>query len=136
MTASSGQALPKNSIDSMLKVAENMETKQLELLADSIVRISAKRRAETAKETEEELIAKVKWDFTDAERRRFRKLIKKRQTSEISEAEMNELWTFIEMSEELTVRRVENVLKLASLKGIPFQEMYDSLGFKKRRNVL
>ncbi|MCU0349029.1 MAG: hypothetical protein MUC59_18970 [Saprospiraceae bacterium] len=136
MTASTGQAFPIKSMESLLKVAENMDTNQLELLADSIVMISTKRRAEAAKETVEELTVKAKWDFTETEKRRFKKLIRKRQIGEISDAEMNELWSFIEMSEELTVRRVENVMKLASLKGISFQEMFDSLGFKKKHNVL
>lgn len=136
MATASSQIIPKEKMESLLKVAEKMDTTQLEQLADSILLIRARRRVDSSKETEAELLKKAMQDFTDAERRRFRRLIKKRQNDEINEDELQELFAYIEMSENLTARRVENVLKLAALKGIPFQEMYDQLGFKEHRNVL
>ena len=136
MTLSNSQVLPAEQIKSMLKVAEKMDAGQLDELTESFVLVRAKRKAMEAKETEEELLAKAKQDFTPTEKRRYKSLINKRQNDTINEEEMKELWAFIEMSEELTVIRVENVLKLAALKGVPFQVMYDSIGYKKNRNVL
>lgn len=81
---------------------------------------------------EDELLERITRNsgFPSDVQARYKVLRKKLRAGRITPAEYDELLRFTEEGEAMTVRRVEAVIELAQLRGVSFQECWQSLGIK------
>jgi hypothetical protein len=123
-------------IDSLIGTAERLGDNDLERFADSINLIRVKRRIAANPQTEEEILEELKKDLSPKERKRYKTLIAKCRNETISETEHQEMFEYIEKSEELSVYRLERAVKLAAMRNLPFDTVWKQMWFYKKNNVI
>lgn len=115
---------------------ENLLNAVVRLPAKEFDRFFEKARELRQKQTESpwtkreiQLIGKLnEYLLSDEEQIRFNKLVEKRRSEKISRKELNELIALTEKSEELNVKRVKTLIKLAKSKDVSLDEVMKMLG--------
>lgn len=121
-------------VDSLISTAERMGDNDFERFADSIIQIQIKRKIAANPKSAAEIIEELKKDLTSKERKRYKALIIKSRNETISEAEHREILECSDKAEELSIYRVERVLKLAALLKLPFDTVWKQMWFYKKNN--
>lgn len=109
----------------LLKAIDKLETSELEEVAEAVSLLRAQRSAPSLSEAESDLLLLISSSSLDQnERDRLAELGKKLEAEQLSNTERVELQLLTEQSENLTVKRMEYVSKLAQLKG---RSLFDTM---------
>ena len=79
---------------------------------------------------EAELLWKIRLAAPESETRTLHRLLRKRDTKIISEFEREQLQTLLDAREQLNAQRLEDLVKLARLRGIDVSSLMDQLGIR------
>lgn len=122
------------SMKDVLSVVEQFNSNELEVFIQKVQTLRTKKATIKIEPKIEELIKIIHRNFTEEEQVRFNELIKKRQTYEISEIELNELIEMSDYVEMLAVERVNALAKLSKLTGKSVDTLMIELDVKPRQN--
>lgn len=115
----------------ILDSAAKLATPELEKLAKQIVHLVAIRREQTASAREKSLLEKIKKPLLSLEQqKRYKALQKMRQGNTLNSEEHQELLGLIHLKEQHGANRLENMIELAKLRAVTFDELLDQLGMK------
>ncbi len=113
---------------SLLSAVVEMPEKKFDKFIEEAkkLRNGSKKISWTKNETK--IIEKIReYKFSSEREKRFRKLIKKMQNETISESEFEEYSKLIDEGEEMTAKRLELLVKLASAKNKTLDEIMEIL---------
>lgn len=79
---------------------------------------------------ESELLQKINIGLSQEVWQRYRELIEKRQDENLIADEQNELIKMSDRLEEINASRMEHLLELAQVRGIPLRVLMEQLGIK------
>ena len=118
------------SIRELLAEAERLETKDLGMLSVKVSEMLAKRPRPGLAKQEARLLMLINEGLPLELLERAAILHDKRQSDQISPEEIAELVLLTEKIEEIHLKRMKLVLKLAQMRGVPFKSLVDELGVK------
>lgn len=115
-----------------LTIFNDLATKDLELFAKEIAIILTKRKAREQRAKEADLLQKLNEEcvLPDGHFERFYWLNQKKSTTPLSETERTELAQLIQEEEQLRLKRVKVLGKLARLKKMSIQQVSEQLALK------
>ena len=116
--------------DRLLEEAKQLSLPDLEHLVSQLLLLQAQRRAPVLPAEEAALFLKINNGMSSETRKRYLELIKKRRAESLSPGEHAELLQLSDVSEELQVERLEALIELSKLRGVPLRELMHSLGIK------
>ena len=104
-----------------------MGASELEAFTQNVLMLQAQRRAEHLSAAETELLQRIEItpSFSD---KRYRELIAKRQAETLTAEEYSELLSMTERMERYSVTRLEALIQLADLRGVPLDKLMRELG--------
>ncbi|MEW6125569.1 MAG: STAS/SEC14 domain-containing protein [Acidobacteriota bacterium] len=124
------QVQAKLSADELLQAVEQLSTQELDKFAGEVLKVQARRKAPRPSKRESALLLKIKEAFPKDKQRRYNKLYSKLQEETITEKEYQELLPLVKEQEQLNVRRLEALIKLAQIRQVSVDELMDSLGIR------
>lgn len=102
------------STENLLNIVSQLPEKEFQLFVKKAEKLRDKSVKPRWTKKEVEIIKEINECVLSPEKQsRYDKLVKKRQDEKISKAELEELITLTDESEELNVRRLENLVRLA-----------------------
>lgn len=114
--------------ESLLNAVVEMPEKEFDKFIEEAKKLRNGSKKISWTKDEIKIIEKIKeYKFSPEREKRFIKLIKKRQNEKISENELEELIKLSEEGEEMTVKRVELLVKLAIAKNKSLNEIMEIL---------
>jgi hypothetical protein len=116
--------------DRILEEAKQLSLADLEHLVSQLLALQAERRSHSPFADEAALLLKINSGMSAETRERYLELIEKRRAESLSPTEHEELLQLSDWSEELQAERLEALLELSRLRGVPLRELMDSLGIK------
>jgi len=121
--------------ENLLKAVVNLPKNEFERLIANAKKLR-RTLPENQANKEIRLIKKVNEAvLSDVERMRFNELIKKRRNENISENELDELITLTEKGEELNVRRLKYLVKIANIRNKGLREVMKELEISPRQTI-
>lgn len=122
------QVKAKISAQELIDAASQLDSPELEVVAERVSMLRAERRAPHLSKQETELFEIINYHRSPEAQARFELLIKRRQASKITSEELAELITMTDQSEIQAAERVRAASELAEIRGLSFQEMWQQLG--------
>ncbi|RMG55416.1 MAG: STAS/SEC14 domain-containing protein [Bacteroidetes bacterium] len=116
------------SLEEFLSQVEQLDTADLEVMLDRLLREQARRRGAQGSEAETRLLEAINASLPPDEQLRYQHLQHKRQTETLSQAEQQELVQLTENWEALALRRTQHLIQLAALRGQTLAEVQADLG--------
>lgn len=116
--------------DQLLNAALQMPEDEFQRFVTKLFTLRARQRTPMLSERETELLSQINVGLPDTDAKRMRKLIVKRDSRTITEAELEELIQLTDESERLNVERVRNLIELAHLRGVTLDEVMEQLGIR------
>lgn len=118
-------------IDGILGQAETLDDRAFEKLYAQISLLKFKRAIPEKERLEKQLLRQINTGLPVETINRFRELQDKLREETITETEHRELLKLLEKLENLNVRRVESLIKLASFQNKPVQQVMKEIGFSR-----
>jgi hypothetical protein len=114
----------------LVQAAARLGTGELELLVRQLLALRAQRQAPRLSEMETALLLEVNRGLDEQARERFHVLVERRRADQLTTAEHEELLRTTEKIEQQDVQRLQALLKLAQLRGMPLRSLMDELGIQ------
>lgn len=114
----------------LLQAASQLGIGELEQLVRQLLALRAQRQAPRLTERESDLLLEVNRGLSAPFRDRYRTLVARRKSNELTDAEHGELLHLTEEIERQDGRRLEALIKLAQLRGKPLRALMDELGIQ------
>lgn len=116
--------------DQLLQAALQMPRQEMEEFVARLFTLKARQETPGLPEKEAELLQQINQGLPPATARRMKKLIAKRDSRAITEAELQELIGITDEAERLNVERVKHLIELAALRNVTLDELMDQLGLR------
>jgi hypothetical protein len=114
--------------EDLLKAIEQLESAELEEFVARAIALRARRRAPTLPADEAELLAQVNQGLPAEVQSRYDDLLNKRRAERLSPSEHDELLRLTDQVEGRAAERVQQLARLAQLRGVPLSRLLDDLG--------
>ncbi|HLJ56456.1 MAG TPA: hypothetical protein VKT77_15565 [Chthonomonadaceae bacterium] len=119
--------------DEIFHAVEQMGADELEQFSQRVLRVRAGRQRANLSAGEVELIRGINESRPAEFQRRYRALLKKRDTGALTHDEYAELLEFTDRAELYDATRLEKLGQLAAVRGCSLDEVMDQLGLSARR---
>jgi hypothetical protein len=116
--------------DQLLQAALQMPREELETFVIRLFTLKASEETQCLSDRETELLLAINQVLPAATRKRLNKLIKKRQSYTITEAELRELRQLTDQIEKSDAERLKNLIELAHLRQVTLGDLIRQLGLK------
>ena len=116
--------------EQLLNAALQMSRPKLEQFVRRLFALKASEETPCLSERETELLLAINQGLPIPTRRRLNKLIRKRQSYTITEAELRELRQLTDQIEKSDAERLKNLIELANLRCVPVDDLISQLGLK------
>lgn len=116
--------------DQLLQAALQMPRQEMEEFVARLFTLKARQETPGLPEKEAELLQQINQGLPPATARRMKKLIAKRDSRAITEAELQELIGITDEAERLNVERVKHLIELAALRNVTLDVLMDQLGLR------
>lgn len=116
------------SAQELIDAASQLDSPELEVIAERVLMLRAERRAPHLSEQETDLFEIINYHRLPKAQARFELLIKRRQANKISSEKLAELIAMTDQGEMEAAERVRAVSELAEMRGLSFQGMWQQLG--------
>lgn len=116
-------------------VLEGMETlsvEDLETVLHKVLHIRAKKIAPSLSKRETELFEHINATLPDELQERYYELDEKRELDTLTDEEYQELMGLIGQNEVLELKRLESLVELSKIRGVPFRTLIKQLGIQPR----
>ena len=120
--------------DALLSAAEQLDETELRRLTSGVLALAAKRTAASVTEPEAGLLAEINRGLPDEVQRRYEELIARRDAETLTDTEHTELLQLTKLAEARDVERVQALIKLAALRGVPLAELMRQLEIERPAN--
>jgi hypothetical protein len=118
------------SVDELLKAVDNLSEPDLDHLVKRALFVRARRKTNVLTGAETDLLLAINQRIPEHLHDRYEFLLTKRDDQALSEAEYQELLDLSNQIEGIGVRRIEALVKLATLRQVPLPELMDDLGIQ------
>jgi hypothetical protein len=118
------------SVDELLKAVDNLSEPDLDHLVKRALFVRAKRKTNVLTVAETDLLLEINRGIPEQIHERYETLLEKRDDEALSEAEYRELLDLSNQIEGFGVRRIEALVKLATLRQVPLPKLMDDLGIQ------
>ena len=118
-------------IDDILRGMANAELSEINALIDQLMRLRAQRSPIVLPDAEAELLLKINHAFPPEQRKRYDELTAQRRNGTISTEAYPELIELTDEMELLNAKRIENLGKLAQLRGVSLEAIMTQLGLTR-----
>ena len=118
------------SIGELLKAVKQLSQSELEQFAAEVIALRAQSRAPSLPQNEAQLLQKINQGIPLEVQKRYEELIDKQEAETLTPDESDELQRLIEQIEDLEVRHVEYLTKLADLRGTTLSDLIKQLGIR------
>ena len=122
------QLIAQISSDELLRAASQLDSAELNILADRILTLRAQRRFSSLTLTETELLLKINVGLPEGTWKRYSYLKAQLSTEKISAQEHIELLNLIDVVEGDNARRLGYLAELSDLRGTTLDVVMQSLG--------
>lgn len=116
--------------DQLLQAALQMPREELEEFVIRLFTLKASEETPCLSDRETELLLAINQGLPAVTRKRLNKLIKKRQSYTITEAELRELRQLTDQIEKSDAERLKNLIELAHLRQVTLDDLIRQLGLK------
>lgn len=116
--------------DQLLQAALQMPREELEEFVIRLFTLKASEETPCLSDRETELLLAINQGLPAVTRKRLNKLIKKRQSYTITEAELRELRQLTDQIEKSDAERLKNLIELAHLRRVTLDDLIRQLGLK------
>jgi hypothetical protein len=120
----------KMTVDELLKAVDNLSEPDLDHLVKRALFVRARRKTNVLTVTETDLLLAINQGIPKHLHDRYEFLLTKRDDEALSEAEYQELLDLSNQIEGIGVRRIEALVKLATLRQVPLPKLMDDLGIQ------
>jgi preprotein translocase subunit SecA len=114
-------------LEQLLSGVSQLETADLEKLAEQIDLLIAQRKAASLPHQEAELLQKINQGLPEDIQRHYDKLREKLQSETITPEEYQELLALIDTVEQADADRLQHLLELSQLRQVPFNNLMTQL---------
>ena len=118
-------------LDEVLQGLARLETKELEQFVEKVMALQAQRQAPSLPKDETELLQQINRGLPDGIRQRYDALNAKLHDETITPQEHEELLTLIDRIELADAERMQRLVALARLRGVPVDTMMEQLGIRR-----
>lgn len=112
----------------LLDAVEQLGTSELDRFVSQVLALHARRKAPSVPPDETSLLLEINRGLPPELRARLEQLGEKRENEALTADEHDELLRLVTQVEELDVRRIENLSRLAQLRGLSLGALMDRLG--------
>ncbi len=112
----------------LLQAVEQLSQPDLEQLMSRVMNLQARRKTAHLSAKETDLLLKINQGLPLETQTRFDMLVARRQTGQITGAELQELVTLTHQIEKADAERVRYLMELAQLRGKPLTTLMNDLG--------
>ena len=116
--------------EQLLNAALQMPRPELEQFVRRLFTLKAREETPCLSERETALLLAINQGLPVATRKRLNRLIRKRQSHTITEAELQELRQLTHQIEKSDAERLKNLIELAHLRQVPLNDLIRQLGLK------
>lgn len=114
----------------LLHAVEQLPGDELESFVAQVITYRARRNAPSLPHEEAELLERINMSLPEATLDRYRELIALRREERLTPEEHTELLAISDALETLHVQRMEDLIKLAAVRGVSLTRLVDDLGIK------
>jgi hypothetical protein len=114
----------------LIKAAEELNSAELDLLANEVAALRARRNAPVLSPDESALFAVVNYAMPDRDRNRLSELSQRRGEEMLSPDEHSELLELQQRLEALHTARMKALAELAAMRGLTLAEVMGQLGIQ------
>ncbi len=118
------------SSDELLQAVDQLETADLERFVSRVLALRARRAAPSAPPEEAALLLQINRGLPTEMRDRLGRLNEKSEDEALTPDEHAELLRLVAQVEALEVERIENLSRLARLRGVSLAALMDELGIR------
>jgi hypothetical protein len=118
------------STDELLQAVDQLDTVDLEQFVSRVLALRARRAAPSAPPEEAALLLQINRGLPADVRERLERLNEKSEDEALTPEEHAELLGLVAQVEALEVERIENLSRLARLRGVPLTALMDELGIQ------
>lgn len=122
------QLTTRATIDDVLRGMANADLSEINALIDQLIRLRAQRSPITLPDAEAKLLLKINQAFPPEQQKRYDDLTHQRQNGTITQETYPELLELTDEMELLNAKRIENLGKLAQLRGVSLDTVMKQLG--------
>lgn len=112
----------------VLNAAQQLGLPELETVLARLTALRAQRAVEAGDLSEADLVRMIHEAVPPAVQRRYDQLKARRRAERLTEAEHQEFLRLIDLVEQLDAQRLEHLLQLAHLRGVPLTQAMADLG--------
>lgn len=116
--------------EELLTAIDQLDAAELRPFVSKVLARTARRLATHLERRESELIEKINRALPPEAEMRYRELIAARQAESLSSAELEELLALTDRAEHLQAERMEHLIDLAQMRGVPLTDLMHELGIK------
>ncbi len=114
-------------INDLLNFFDQLDTKDLQLLADKISRLISNRNKQNPEDKESQLLAIIKNALPQPFLIRFKELQSKMETATLTASERLEMEAYVEKIEEFDTEKMNALHELSKLRKVSFQQLAKDL---------
>ncbi len=115
-------------VDELLTAVDNLSEPDLDHLVKRALFVRARRKTNVLTAAETDLLLEINQGIPEHLHDRYEVLLEKRDDEALTEVEYAELLDLSDRIEGLGVRRIEALVKLATLRQVPLSKLMDDLG--------
>ncbi|MCC6725181.1 MAG: STAS/SEC14 domain-containing protein [Saprospiraceae bacterium] len=120
----------KVELSEILNGISQLDVKELESFFNRVGTLLAHRKTRHLSEREFQLLSEINKGLPEEHRQKYLALKEKRQLSALTEAEAQEMASMVAEVEQVGVRRLENLVELAKLRGVEVKALMKQLGIQ------
>jgi hypothetical protein len=116
------------SVDELLKAVDDLNETDVEQLLDRVLFVRARRKGNVLTTEETALMQEINRGLPTELNDRYENLLDKRDEETITDPEYTELLSISEQIENLGVKRIEALSKLAAIRQVPLPQLMQDMG--------
>lgn len=120
----------KIELDQFIKGVAQLETADLEQVAEQVNLILAQRKVASLPQPETELLQRINQGLPESTQRRYNELRTKLETGTITPAEHQELLALVDIVEQADAERLQHLIELSQLRQVALNDLIHQLGIR------
>jgi hypothetical protein len=118
------------SVDELLSAVDDLNEKELEHLVRRVLWIQARRKAPILAPEETQLLLEINKGIPAELSQRYQILRERRDDEDLTESEQSEIIRLCDEMENIGVKRLEALTRLADLRQVPLLQLMSDLGIQ------
>jgi hypothetical protein len=118
------------SVDELLSAVDDLNEKELEHLVRRVLWIQARRKAPILEPEETQLLLEINRGIPTELSQRYQILRDRRDDEDLTESEQSEIIRLCDEMENIGVKRLEALTRLADLRQVPLLQLMSDLGIQ------